>query len=343
MFVLSFQKDKNKNEKKVSVIVPAYNVEKYISKCLDSLVNQTYENIEIILINDGSIDNTGLICEKYSKTDDRIKYINKKNGGVSSARNVGLDKATGEYILFVDSDDWIEEKTIEVLINNIDDCDVVEFNVAVQSKTGRWDFRKFDSEEVVLDGAMYDDLYLNVVCFEEYDRRHGFYGKFRCVAGKMYSRKSIGASKFNDKMMFYEDGEFFLKIYNRGIKIKCLDEVLYYYRYNESACTKSYRPRMEEESKMVFDCMNDILTEMNKKELLDYLLLEMFVNNVKNEVRKKDFNYAKFKKILKDEFWNINNLNIKKSFVNSKFNLIYSLIKMKMTYFAYLLFRINRK
>ena len=103
----------------ISIIVPIYNVEKYLKKCIDSIINQTYKNLEIILVDDGSPDNCGKICDEYAKKDNRIKVIHKENGGVSSARNVGVENATGEYIGFVDSDDYIEKDMYEVLINNL--------------------------------------------------------------------------------------------------------------------------------------------------------------------------------------------------------------------------------
>lgn len=107
-----------KNELKISIIVPIYNVEVYLRKCLDSIVNQTYKNLEIILVDDGSLDNCGRICDEYATNDERIKVIHKQNGGVSSARNAGLEIATGEYIGWVDSDDWIELDMFEYLVKN---------------------------------------------------------------------------------------------------------------------------------------------------------------------------------------------------------------------------------
>ena len=103
----------------VSVIVPVYKVEKYLSKCLDSIVNQTYKNLEIILVDDGSPDNSGKICDEYAQKDSRIKVIHKENGGLSSARNAGLDIATGEYIAFADSDDSVHLDFVEKLYRAI--------------------------------------------------------------------------------------------------------------------------------------------------------------------------------------------------------------------------------
>ena len=96
-------------EELISVIVPVYNVEKYLNRCVESIMNQTYKNLQIILIDDGSNDRSGKICDEYAEKDKRIEVIHKENAGVSAARNKGLDKAKGEWITFVDADDWIEK------------------------------------------------------------------------------------------------------------------------------------------------------------------------------------------------------------------------------------------
>lgn len=105
----------------ISIIVPCYKVEQYLSKCADSIVNQTYKNLEIFLVDDGSPDNTGRICDKYAAKDKRIKVIHKENGGLSSARNVAIDIATGEYIVFVDSDDYVAPDYVETLYSLVKD------------------------------------------------------------------------------------------------------------------------------------------------------------------------------------------------------------------------------
>ena len=107
------------NKPKISVIVPVYNVEKYIKKCLDTIISQTFSDIEIICVNDGSTDSSRKILEEYKNKDSRIIIIDKKNGGLSSARNAGMKVAMGEYISFIDSDDWIEETMLEKLYNNM--------------------------------------------------------------------------------------------------------------------------------------------------------------------------------------------------------------------------------
>lgn len=119
------------NKAKISVIVPIYNVEQYLHKCIDSIVNQTYHNLEIILVDDGSPDQCGKICDEYAEKDSRIIVIHKPNGGLSEARNAGLNIAKGDYILFVDSDDWLETNACESVINFAKDhnADIVTFGV----------------------------------------------------------------------------------------------------------------------------------------------------------------------------------------------------------------------
>ena len=102
---------------KVSIVIPVYNVEKYLARCIQSVINQTYENIEIILVDDGSMDSSGKLCDTYKMRDNRIKVIHQRNLGVSAARNVGLDLAEGDSITFIDADDYVAENYIETLVN----------------------------------------------------------------------------------------------------------------------------------------------------------------------------------------------------------------------------------
>ena len=106
-----------KQSKKISIIVPVYNVEEYLERCVDSLITQTYHNIEILLIDDGSTDNSFSICNRYAKTDKRVKTISQANNGVAAARNAGLAIATGDYIGFVDPDDYVDKDMYETLYN----------------------------------------------------------------------------------------------------------------------------------------------------------------------------------------------------------------------------------
>ena len=129
----------NQCDKTVSVIIPVYNVKDYIRKCLDSVVNQTYSKLEILVIDDGSPDESGAIAEEYAASDNRVKVIHRENGGLSAARNTGLKPATGEYIFFLDSDDWIKENTIETLLRmaEVDNADIVACGIEKVWDDGR--------------------------------------------------------------------------------------------------------------------------------------------------------------------------------------------------------------
>lgn len=100
-------------------MIPIYNAEKYLEECLNSIKNQTYKNFEVIIVNDGSNDNSETICRSFLKSDSRFRYFKKENGGVSSARNLGLDNVKGDFITFIDADDWIAEKHLELLITTV--------------------------------------------------------------------------------------------------------------------------------------------------------------------------------------------------------------------------------
>ena len=132
-------KNKKMEKKLISIVVPIYNVEKYLKKCLNSIINQTYKNLEIILVDDGSTDDSGKICDEYAKNDKRIKVIHKKNGGLSDARNAGLDICTGDYIGFVDSDDYIELNMYEELLNDCieNNCDCSISTIIMEQENGK--------------------------------------------------------------------------------------------------------------------------------------------------------------------------------------------------------------
>ena len=109
----------------ISIIVPVYNTEKYLDRCIQSILSQTYTDFELLLINDGSTDSSGAICDKYAEQDSRVRVFHKENGGVSSARNVGLDNAKGEWVTFCDSDDWVENCWLDTFVENSENTDLV--------------------------------------------------------------------------------------------------------------------------------------------------------------------------------------------------------------------------
>lgn len=165
----------------VSVIVPVYNVEKYLPRCLDSLVNQTYENLEILLVDDGSADSSGEICDAYAAKDNRIRVFHIPNGGVSNARNLALDNMAGEYVTFVDSDDWLNDEWVKIAIDDMcaKEADLFISNIVRVSDCSR---------EQWLSWETFDDCITNIDFLTR-----SFKNNFACWAiGKALEKKILG-------------------------------------------------------------------------------------------------------------------------------------------------------
>lgn len=188
--------------KKVSIIVPVYKVEKFLERCVESIIKQTYQNIEIILIDDESPDECPKMCDQYEIKDNRIKVIHKKNGGLSDARNAGLDIASGEYIAFVDSDDWIESDFIETLYMNAErekaDISVVGYQLIWEDGRIRRfsrdeEYYVFDRESAIRE-LLKQQKFQCMVCQKMY--RKQIFETIRFPVGKIYEDVAIGLSTF---------------------------------------------------------------------------------------------------------------------------------------------------
>ena len=219
---------------KITIIVPVYNVEHYLDKCLDSLINQTYKNLEIIVINDGSIDNSGIICQEYAQKDNRIIYIEKENGGQSEARNMGLDRMTGSYVTFVDSDDWIELDYVEILYKKITEyqADIAVGNYYSFNETeGMYYFHIFGD-------SYHEKVYDNVSIFENlYESQEMKSFALISVWGKLYKADLVKHLRF-DIGKLGEDGYLNQKIYLLAEKTIYLNKGLYAYRQREGSSSR---------------------------------------------------------------------------------------------------------
>lgn len=221
--------------KLVSVIVPIYNVEKYLKRCVDSIINQTYKNLEIWLVDDGSTDLCPKICDEYSKLDDRIKVIHKENGGLSDARNVAMDQMNGEYVMFVDSDDFIHPEMVERLIDYINFYDT-DITIGRLEKGGLDNFKceKLDS----LDNSrktvkLLENIEIHRALFDDY-----FKGSMVPACGKIYKSKIIADIRFPVKKI-HEDEYVVHYILDKCKKIAFTDEYLYYHFYRDNSITNT--------------------------------------------------------------------------------------------------------
>ena len=209
------------DDKIISIIVPVYNVEEYLNECLDSIKRQTYKNIEVILVNDGSTDGSKEICERYCKNDSRFKLINQENQGLSETRNVGVRASIGEYIFFVDSDDVVKVDILEILLSFMaEDVDIVGCSYSHQKE----DLQLQKNPNVVFQGDSYEAI---SSCIN--------YGRVTSLAwAKLYRRRIVEAVPFL-KGLLYEDtytGIVNLKYIRKMIVI---DTIGYYYRLRSSS------------------------------------------------------------------------------------------------------------
>lgn len=220
--------------KKISVIVPVYNVEKYLSQCLDSIIHQTYKNLEIILVDDGSTDFSGLICDNYSQKDKRIKIIHKCQGGLSDARNAGLKIATGEYISFIDSDDFIDKNMYSILINNTQkyNSDIVWFNYY-----NYYSKKHFINSSIIKNNDLYDLSSSDKIKFA----KNLFY-QYKMDAhvwAKLYKRSIFNNIKFPYGKLF-EDIFVLLPILSNAKIISTIPDCLYFYRNRSESIVNQY-------------------------------------------------------------------------------------------------------
>ena len=221
---------------KITVIVPVYNVENYLNKCLDSLINQTYKNLEIIVIDDGSTDNSGEICQEYAQKDNRITYVEQENGGLSDARNAGLERMTGSYVTFVDSDDWVEPNYVEVLHNKL---------IGYQADIAIGNYYSYNEDEAMyyfhINGeSYYEKLYDNISIFENlYDAKQMKSFSLISAWGKLYKAELFDYIRF-DKGKLGEDGYINQKLYLLVQKVIYINQGLYAYRQRSGSITKTW-------------------------------------------------------------------------------------------------------
>lgn len=266
---------------KVSVIIPVYNVEEYLRECLDSVVNQTLQDIEIICVNDGSPDNSLAILEEYAKKDERIRIIeHEKNKGLGPARNTGIDNVNGDYIFFLDSDDYVKNDVIEKLYDKITETN----SDLVFSQTEAFTFLK--DEETInrikylnewLDCRSKKDFYINVDNFED------AICNINCVAwGKLYKKEFLIKNniRFINGKVIHEDNGFWLKICSQFPKIGFINDIGVYYRIRENAITteidkKKNIHKKHKHMKLVLKDVFDYFKKYSNPILYDFFYIQI--------------------------------------------------------------------
>lgn len=214
-------------KERISIIVPVYKVEEYLARCVDSILAQTYTDLEIILVDDGSPDNSGEICDAYAEKDDRIKVIHKANGGLSDARNTGIDQATGSYLTFLDSDDWVHESYIAYLYDLLKDND---------AEISLCNFLKTTQEEVPLEPSQGRETVLSSdAVLERYiDLGDAFHPQLVMACGKLFKAELFDTIRFPVGRL-HEDEFTTYKLFHYAKKSVLSMRSLYYYWQREDS------------------------------------------------------------------------------------------------------------
>lgn len=303
--------------KKISVIVPMYNSEKSIERCVDSILNQTYCNLEVILVNDGSKDKTEEICNNLAKKDNRIKYFYKKNSGVSETRNYGLDKVQGDFISFVDSDDYIEKDMYETMLKKIDDAEIIICEY----------FYVIDNKKVKIDTGIKENTFekLDEFILSVNDQKISRYINTpwnKLIKSELINNNNI---RFNSKISLGEDLVFNLQYMKLAKKIKIINEELYNFNISNEGLGLKKR-NIKEYMDNSINFINELIYfSTNINNLGNILLNELcnIINRLINEYEKK---YV-FKLLKSLQYEKVHNFNYK--VLTKKNYLIHLLLKYK--------------
>ena len=289
----------------ISIIVPIYNSKRYLKRCIESVLNQKYQKYELILINDGSTDNSGEICDCYAKSDSRIRVIHNKNVGVSASRNIGIKESKGEYILFLDSDDWLEENSLcKIYKKSIEeDLDILFFG-----------YREVDENENVIKNNLYDntndrnfeDIILNIS-----SNIKGF------LFNKLIRRECIDYY-FDESIYLKEDLYFLLKNRTNIKKTDFINDIVYNYRVRNNSVSHSNSKNIKHISELDVD--KYICESIESKYSNEYKILFF-----EEYIELKYFLSKDGKKYLKENYESLQNKYYKELIESNDFEIMYKI------------------
>lgn len=280
---------------KISIIVPVYNVEKYLDRCVQSLVSQTYDNLEIILVDDGSLDSCPAICDEWASKDNRIKVIHKENSGVSSSRNAGLKLASGDYIGFVDGDDFVDidmyEKLLNAILQNNSDMSVCGYknfydDKNISKKVHEINLKKLEKNDFY--------PYFLKIGFKNKDfdiETENIMGSvWRCL----FNKKRIQNLTFREDIFICEDLILMLQVFKQNLKISVVEECLYNYVQRKTSSSHSFSARKMDNRilsyKMLIDQFQPLVTSEEigayKYHIYSSLISEVLRYNEKKYLKK---------------------------------------------------------
>lgn len=338
-------------EKKISIIIPVYNAEKFLKRCLESVINQTYKNLEIICVDDGSKDNSSKIIEKIAKKDNRIILIKQKNQGVSIARNNAIEKSTGEYIMFLDSDDYMDKNMCEIMIKAINEyrVDVVRCNYKRVYENGVKFNNKYDNLPIGI--KLNKEIIVNEILPEFIKGNIKSYLWLLIIKAKIIKSKHI---KFVPNIKMMQDKLFYVKLLQNIDSIYQIDDCCYNYFCNLNSTIQSKEKvflRIEAILK-VFDILKKDMIENNYyTENLYFEMQEATFFHIISQIEtamefkysskvlidklnecKKDANYEKMLMTLNEKKYNINIWNklLLSAVYKKKYNRLFLYLKFKL-------------
>ena len=334
---------------KISVIVPVFNAEEYLQQCLDSLVNQTYKNIEILCINDGSTDDSKSILERYAKEYNNITAINQKNKGVSAARNLGLEKATGDWIMFVDADDWVEINICEILLQEAQK-EHVQIVMCTYSKEYRNRYEvvhAFDKSFVLRDGVRY----VHRRIYGPINEETASPAKLDVLVSpwmQLFRRDTVEGVVFPDirKYGTFEDGLFQIDVYSKCSTFSYIDIPLYHYRKtNNQSITTHYKPELakkhaalyRELEKQIIDRGYDkeYIEGLNNRIIMGLIGLSMNEAHANDGIWKKA---ARLRKLVSSKRYKRAFKSFDTSYMSFPWRIFFALLKHQQTHIVALAF-----
>lgn len=335
----------------ISVVVPIFNVENYLERSINSLINQTFKNLEIILVNDGSTDNSKLICEQFKKLDDRIILINKKNEGVSIARNTGIENARGKYIVFMDPDDSIDLEMYDSLYNAIEkaNCDICMCNYN-RVENNHIKKIKLPFESGLHEKETIDNLILELVCNKNFGEESVMGSPWRAIYRSDIIRENNIIFPKNIRPM--QDLIFNLQYLKCCESLYIIQDFHYSYYVNEGSGVTSYNPKGFENSVKVYEFVKNCVTqEIDSDELgnrlknrwIDLVLRAIWMVAHKDNPDKLVHKYKEISKILNHDNTVLASRTINTKNLKIKNRLLIYAIKTKKVVFLYFYYKLTNK
>lgn len=339
----------------ISVIIPIYNVEKYLSRCIDSVINQKYTNLEIILVNDGSPDNSLAICQEYKNKDKRIAVLNKPNGGLSSARNEGLNLCTGEYISFLDSDDWLNIEAFDKGMNSLltYNADIVfwSYTKEFQNMSLKIDCIKTDKNTILFENKSLSILKRRMVgLIDEELNEPTKTDAYISAWGKIYKREILlnPLVHFLDtKIVGSEDVPFNIEAFGKAKKVVYVNEgLIHYWMENENSLTKNHKNTLFPRFKNLYQWIIEYNQKQDNNELYSRGVENRFalslINNVMSISSFRNIAPIKTKvkninNILSDEMYGSSLKNLQFKYLPKQWKVFFKLAQLKQGLLLYLI------